>query len=201
MFRLTVANIFDFLNGFHFSTVILIEIDCVSGFMKVQILTGSVYIENLPAFLKILAGIALANRVTIQGLDADKIAGEAHIQFAIKKALLAMEKHTNIANDLGIEIMRYAAGKRQIGKAMSIGLHKGDNNAAFVIAGKPKSVSKATEELKKLVYEKPLLDYSPFKRESIFSHFNITKPEVEAVGEDKIPELVIERVALVDVLK
>jgi KEOPS complex subunit Cgi121 len=97
--------------------------------------------------------------------------------------------------------MRYAAGERQIGKALLIGLHEGQNNAAFVIAGEPQSVSKAARELKKIINEKPLLDYSPSKRESIVSHFNITGSEIEAVGEDKIPELVIERVALVDVLK
>lgn len=169
--------------------------------MEVQILTGSIFIENLPAFLKRLAAISSADRVTVQGLDADRIAGEAHIRFAVKKALRSMEKHTNVANDLGIEIMRYAAGERQIGRALSIGLHEGQNNAAFVIAGEQQAVSKAVRELKKIVNEKPLLDYSPSKRESIISHFNITEPEIEAVGEDKIPELVIERVALVDVLK
>jgi len=33
-----------------------------------------------------------------------------------------------------------------------------------------------------------------------FEVFNITATELEAVGADKIPELVLERVALVDVL-
>ncbi len=34
-----------------------------------------------------------------------------------------------------------------------------------------------------------------------FELLNITATELEAVGADKIPELVLERVALVDVLK
>ena len=70
-----------------------------------------------------------------------------------------------------------------------------------MIAGEQQSVSKAVWELRKIVTEKQLLDYSPSKRDTIVSHFNITEPEIEAVGEDKIPQLVIERVALVDVLK
>jgi KEOPS complex subunit Cgi121 len=185
----------------HTPTVTLIKTYPLTPTMEVQILTGSVSIENLPAFLGKLANLSSANSVTVQGLDADMIAGEAHIRFAVKKALRAMEKHTNVANDLGIEIMRYAAGERQIGKALLIGLHEGENNAAFVIAGEPQSVSNAAGELKKIVTEKSLLDYSPSKRELIISHFNITEPEIEAVGEYKIPELVIERVALVDVLK
>jgi KEOPS complex subunit Cgi121 len=31
--------------------------------------------------------------------------------------------------------------------------------------------------------------------------FNITEEEIKSVGDDKIPELVLERVALVDVIK
>jgi len=169
--------------------------------MEIQVIAGSVYIEDLPEFLKTLTAISSANNVTVQGLNADKIAGKRHIRFAAEKALRAMEMHTNVANDLGVEIMRYAAGERQIGKALSMGLHDGKNNAAFVIAGEPHAVSKVAASLKEIVSEKPLLDYSPSMRESIISQFNITELEIEAVGEDKIPELVIERVALVDVLK
>ena len=42
---------------------------------------------------------------------------------------------------------------------------------------------------------------SDSKREGILSLFNITDAEIEASGEEHIPELVIERVALVDILK
>ncbi len=37
--------------------------------------------------------------------------------------------------------------------------------------------------------------------DSGFELFNITATELKAVGEDEMPELVLERVALVDVLK
>jgi len=169
--------------------------------MDTSIVSGLVQIEDLRKFLKTLNNISSANNVTIQALDADKIAGERHIRFAVKKATDAMEAHTNVANDLGVEIMRYAAGERQIEKAFSIGLHEGENSAVFVIVGEEQSLSLAVIALLEIIDEKPLLDYSVSKRESIISQFNITESEIEAVGEDKIPELVIERVALVDVLK
>ncbi len=169
--------------------------------MDTSIVSGLVQIKDLREFLKTLNKISSANNVTIQALDADKIAGERHVRFAVKKATDAMEAHTNVANDLGVEIMRYAAGERQIEKAFSIGLHEGENSAVFVIVGEEQSLSLAVIALLEIIDEKPLLDYSVSKQESIISQFNITESEIEAVGEDKIPELVIERVALVDVLK
>ena len=169
--------------------------------MDTSIVSGLVQIEDLRKFLKTLSEISSINNVTIQALDADKIAGERHVRFAVKKATDAMEAHTNVANDLGVEIMRYAAGERQIEKAFSIGLHEGENSAVFVIVGEEQSLSLAVIALLEIIDEKPLLDYSVSKQKSIISQFNITESEIEAVGEDKIPELVIERVALVDVLK
>lgn len=169
--------------------------------MDTSIVSGLVQIKDLREFLKTLNKISSANNVTIQALDADKIAGERHVRFAVKKATDAMEAHTNVANDLGVEIMRYAAGERQIEKAFSIGLHEGENSAVFVIVGEEQSLSLAVIALLEIIDEKPLLDYSVSKQESIISQFNITESEIEAVGENKIPELVIERVALVDVLK
>ncbi len=169
--------------------------------MDIKIISGLVRIKNLSEFLRTLNKISSLNSVIIQALDADKIAGEQHIRFAVKKATIAMETHINVANDFGVEIMRYAAGERQIEKAFSIGLHEGDNRAAFVIVGDKQDVSLASNNILEIINERPLIDYSASKRESIISKFNITEPEIEVVGEDKIPKLVIERVALVDILK
>ncbi|HJH31600.1 MAG TPA: hypothetical protein C5S50_05365 [Methanosarcinaceae archaeon] len=169
--------------------------------MDIKIISGLVHIKDLRGFLRNLNKISSSNNVLIQALDADKIAGERHIRFAVKKAIGAMEAHINVANDLGVEIMRYAAGERQIEKAFSMGLHEGDNRAAFVVIGEKQPVLLASVALLGIIDEKPLIGYSTSGRESIISQFNITESEIEAVGEDKIPELVIERVALVDVLK
>jgi KEOPS complex subunit Cgi121 len=43
--------------------------------------------------------------------------------------------------------------------------------------------------------------YNASKREQLMKIFGITNEELEAVGEEKLPELVLERVALVDVIK
>lgn len=169
--------------------------------MDIKILSGSVNIDNVQDFINKLNGISSVNNVTVQALNADKIAGERHLEFAVNKALRAIKNGSNRAKDTGIEIMRYASGKRQIEDAFSIGVHEGANNVAIVILGRPNNIESALECIKKLVCEKSLLDYNKAKKDLIVSEFNITGPEIDAVGEQKIPEIVLERVALVDVLK
>ncbi|MHC1576688.1 MAG: KEOPS complex subunit Cgi121 [Methanosarcinaceae archaeon] len=167
--------------------------------MEQQILEGIVVIDELHMFIDRLRNISLAHDVTLQAMNADLIAGSGHLDLAIRNATRAMEEHRNVAKDLGVEIMRYASGKRQIGAAFSIGLTEGENRAVFVIIGD--AVGAAANDVRELIAEQPLLKYSPSKKNRIISQFDITDAELEAVGEETIPSLVVERVALVDVLK
>ncbi|WP_331455091.1 KEOPS complex subunit Cgi121 [Methanosarcina siciliae] len=171
---------------------------------EIQLICGAVRIPDLPGFLKTINKIASENEVIVQGLNTDLIAGKRHLHFAVGKALKAVATGTNVAKDPGIEIMRYAAGERQIERSFSIGLHEGENNVVFVLLGTMDKLLLAFSELRKILEEKPcseLLAYSDSKRQGILSLFRITDAEIEASGEEHIPELVIERVALADFLK
>lgn len=171
---------------------------------EIQIICGTVQIPNLSGFLSSINSIASENEIIIQGLNADLIAGERHLHFAVGKALRAVAAGRNIAKDPGIEIMRYASGERQIERSFSIGLREGKNNAVFVLLGKTDNIILAFPAFKELFEEKScseLLAYSDSKRKGILTQFGITEAEIEASGEKFIPELVIERVALVDITK
>lgn len=166
-----------------------------------KILNGIIEIKNIEKFLEYLNNISKKYKVAIQALDANKIAGERHIQFAVEKAIKSMDLGRNIANTLSLEILLYASGKRQINKALSIGVSRGKNNIALVVVGDSNNEDLAISELKKLIDEKPVIEYTENKKTAIMEFFDITKEEINAVGEEKIPELVLERVALVDVMK
>jgi KEOPS complex subunit Cgi121 len=161
----------------------------------IHILQGVVSIDNLEEFLQKLKKISMEKNLTLQALDADKIAGEEHIRFAVEKAINSFKTGTNIAHDLSKEIMLYAAGTRQISRAVGLGIHKGNNNIVLVAVGE--------EELWGFdeIRPEPVLAYRASKKEALMKAFGITNEELEAAGEEKIPELVLERVALVDVIK
>jgi len=93
----------------------------------IHIIQGTIYIEDIEEFLRKLKAVGIKNNTTIQALDADKLAGEKHVMFAVEKALNSFKAGRNIANDLAKEILLYAAGTRQINKAIHLGIHKGQN--------------------------------------------------------------------------
>jgi KEOPS complex subunit Cgi121 len=161
----------------------------------IHILEGVVSIDNVEEFLQKLNKISKEKNLTLQALDADKIAGEEHIRFAVEKAINSFNTGTNIANDLSKEIMLYAAGTRQINRAVKLGIHKGENNIVIVAVGEAQ-LSGFDE-----IISADVLAYNASKREQLMKIFGITNEELEAVGEEKLPELVLERVALVDVIK
>ncbi len=162
----------------------------------IHILQGTIFIDNTEKFLEKIKKTSNDNNIVIQALDADKLAGEEHLRFAVKKAMNSFKKGKNIANDLAKEIMLYAAGTRQINRAMKLGVHNGENNIVLVAIGEVIDLSNFDE-----ITSKPVLQYDNSKNDALVEIFNITKEELKARGEDKIPELVIERVALVDVMK
>jgi len=162
----------------------------------IQILEGTVFIENKELFLKKIKEISTGKNLAIQAFDADKLAGKEHLIFAIEKALDSFKKGTNIANDLAKEIMLYAAGTRQINRAIKIGVHDGLNNIVIAAVGDLIDLSAFDE-----ITPGNVLQYSGSKDSALMDIFNITEEEIIAAGADKIPELVLERVALVDVMK
>ena len=148
---------------------------------EIQVICGNVSIPNLSGFLKTISSIASENEVIIQGLNADLIAGERHLHFAVGKALRAIAAGRNIAKDPGIEIMRYASGERQIERSFSIGLHQGENNAVFVLLGEMDNLVIALSAIRKLILEKScteLLAYSDSKGRKSFRCLVLPMPKL-----------------------
>lgn len=169
--------------------------------MHYQILGCNIEIKDLKQFLQEMKALSKQFSVTIQFLDAGKVAGEAHVKAAVEKAIRAMKRKTNISQDLGVEVLLYAAGRRQIDRALEMGIKQGRNEAAVIIAGEAKNVEDARNMLKTRFSEADVLTYGERKRKAIMDYFNITPTELEAAGEEKIPKLVLERVALLDMSK
>ena len=170
--------------------------------MNIQIIGGSVNITDLDIFLKQLSDIESTHNVTVQALNADLVSGSRHLIFAVGKAIRSFGSGRNTANNLGMEIMLYASGNLQIGRALGMGVKTGDNRVAVVVAGN-NGVDGAISEVNEVLdaIDPGVLEYSKAKQDSLLEFFNITYDELDAVGESKIPELVLERVALVDVIK
>ena len=179
--------------------------------LNCKIVAGNVSIKSVDDFLSILREIAQKYVVTIQAMDAELIAGEEHITSAVKKAIRAVEKKKSITSDLSLEILLYAAGKRQIERALAMGVTEGDKKVAIVIVDvtSKKDLGGVAEEVKRKteIQEEPIreleleVEDNEHKKEKLKKFFAIPEDELNAVGEKKLKMLVLERVALLDVLK
>ncbi|OPX76965.1 MAG: Kinase binding protein CGI-121 [Methanosaeta sp. PtaB.Bin039] len=127
----------------------------------------------------------------IQAFDASLVVSADHLWYAAQKAMQAMSQGRNVARDLGIEILRYASGQRQIGKALQMGITQETERVAVVAVGD------IEEELLAGLVEQDGRDIS-FDRGRVMAYFEISDIELEAAGNERIADLVLERVALVN---
>lgn len=156
-----------------------------------RLIFGRPKIREKEAFLAALREAAAATGCLVQAMDASYLVSESHAALAAEKALLAFAEERNVAKDLGLEILRYASGKRQIERALCLGVSEVTGRVALVVVenGTPLDTSDIIEVDG---------DGPCWSRAAVREAFEIGDAEIEAVGEERIPDLVLERVALLD---
>jgi len=142
----------------------------------------------------------------IQFFDADTIATQEHLYFAVLNALQAFKNKTNLSKSPAMETMLYASAQRQIQKAIErCGIKPKTKNMALIIIGDdPKQIENTLEEVTKSVGSNPdanVLEMTKTKETKIKKAFEITDQELKTVMENGSPKkaivnLVIEHVAL-----
>lgn len=128
---------------------------------------------------------------TIQLLNADGIAGIAHILHASIHAVNAFNHDDNIANDLGLEICVRASAQRQISKALDIlGLKTGEMNICAVLVNCSRNLM---DELENILGKR---DDEVLKPDEIILKriYNISDEELETTR--NISNVMIERTTL-----
>ncbi|MDD1653447.1 MAG: KEOPS complex subunit Cgi121 [Methanomicrobiales archaeon] len=150
-------------------------------------------------FLDRLRRLGARYRTRIVCLDADRLAGQAHARAAIRAALRSVATGNPIANTLEMEVLLYAAGSRQCSVATRFGIHEGRNTSYVILAPPEEAAWDALAGCMEFVEE----DWDRItgkKRRWLAEAFGITDEELAAAGgADRFRDLVLERVALLDV--
>jgi len=164
-------------------------------------------IANVESFMQQLLLFSKEEQCVIQAFDAQLIYGEDHLISATMHAKRAFQQGTNATNSLALEILLYAAGERQIQKAINkIGVKQGRQQIVFLLTD-------FTDRKRKKGSEKPLLhrlltrfqltrgEQTPKGNRETLKCFGITDKELSTLPEEKYGDLILERVAMVDVIK
>lgn len=153
-------------------------------------------IENLGSVFKKIRQFSEEKGIEIQLFDADMVFGKEHLVSAVGHAMRAFKTNTNRSDTLPMEILLYASGERQITHAIKkIGIKEKNKEFGIVMIGRCDI--------------KELLDFLGWERDDDvlkpdpknLSSFNFSAIEEKTVDERKVCDLVLERVAMLDVKK
>jgi KEOPS complex subunit Cgi121 len=150
---------------------------------------------TLDSFLDRLREIGTEHDVLIQAFDARYVAGPAHLEAALEHAERSMARGENVAEDLAVEVLCYAAGRRQIDEAMELGVSTGADQPVIVLLDGQREPEAAAAVA-------AAVDAGPVEPDEgrLATFFSITDAEREATR-GTLTDLVCERVALLDVEK
>ncbi len=166
----------------------------------------SIAFDKAEAFLK--ANRKQTQNIDIQFFDAELIATQEHLYFAVLNALESFNNKTNQSKSPAMETMLYASAQRQIQKAIErSGIKPKTKNMAVTIIGEdPTQIQNTLEALTKSVGTDPdegVLEITKTKETKIKKAFNIQNEELKTLEnsnqKNAIVNLVIEQVALLAV--
>jgi KEOPS complex subunit Cgi121 len=157
-----------------------------------------VEIDDLDAFVARLGEIGDAHGCAIAAFSPRYVACERQLERAVALANRAFSRGENVADDRAIEILLYAAGRRQIDQALEIGVQEDEKRTVLAIDGEEEA--DALSALSALVTPTGEAVGAGADPERIATYFGITEAEREATDAD-LCDLVRERVALLDVEK
>ncbi len=132
--------------------------------------------------------------------DAEKLAGRAHVVAALMHATRSFSSGNAISNSFEMEALLYAAGTRQCSAAVAFGLHAGENHLYVCCCPARNDLWIALAPLLHFC-DDPGDCITTDKATRLANLFGISPLELEATGRDRIRDLVLERVALLDVSK
>lgn len=164
--------------------------------MEFALLCGELDIPDPDAFLRDLRAIAKGHGATVQPLNADLLAGRGHVAKALEGARGTWKSGAAVARDPGMELLLHVSGQTQIFRALEFGVKAGKNRLAVAVFPPDPGAVAALKERFGLSGDGTLADYRSSKRKALMAKFRITPAELEAVGGERLPELVIERMAL-----
>ncbi len=162
-----------------------------------MIIGAEANIKDVNGFLEDITNLAKGHDLVIQVFDAELIYGKNHLLSAYKKSKRAFEQKRNTTNSLEMEILLYASGERQIQKAIKkMGVKPGESKIALIIDGKIEDINKILEKLNLKRNDKILEgDHNTLKK------FGIKSEEIKTVSKESYEDLVLEKIALVDIIK
>ncbi|MFA6224708.1 MAG: KEOPS complex subunit Cgi121 [Methanoregula sp.] len=157
-------------------------------------------IEDRASFLHTLRTTAETYDSHIICFNADMLAGMRHAHTAMCHAVRSYNMGTMVSNTIEMEALLYAAGSRQCSLAAPFGVHVGENHLYVCCYPTSDVVWNALTPIIHVVEDSwSCIDSQ--KQVNLVDLFGITQEELTTTKGDRIIDLVIERIALLEVYR
>ncbi|MEZ3165276.1 KEOPS complex subunit Cgi121 [Halorubrum miltondacostae] len=180
----------------------------------VRLVAGTFAIDDLDAFLADLDAVAAETGAVVQAFDADLVVSATQLREAARLAARAIARGEAVARDPGVEVLLYAAGRRQIDRALELGVSAGERRALVLAAGfgdvpgverSAADLDAAVDGLQSLATDSSAIPsgddrLAEFDEDRVREFYGVTDRELAATNGD-LADAVRERVALLDVEK
>ena len=148
------------------------------------------------AFVDRLGAVEDEHGATVQAFDARYVVSRRHLERAVELADRERARGEAIARNRGVEILLYAAGRRQINRALEMGLGEGTTPAVVLVDGGDEAGA-AGAVAGALTPAETLGDYD---EATVRAFFDVGDAELSATDRG-LEALVLERVALLVVTR
>ncbi|MEF8782218.1 MAG: KEOPS complex subunit Cgi121 [Haloarculaceae archaeon] len=161
-----------------------------------RVVEGIATVADVDAFVARLGEIGEEHGAAVQAFDARYVVGREHLERAVALANRAIRRDDAIARERTVEILLYAAGRRQINRALEIGISEGECPTVVVVDGGEEAG--AAEAVRELLESAQTL--GGYDRDRVMDFFEVDERELAATS-GTMTDLVCERVALLTVEK
>ncbi|WP_135821829.1 KEOPS complex subunit Cgi121 [Halostella litorea] len=165
-----------------------------------ELVEGRLTVADVDELVEQLAAVGDEHGTTVQAFDARYVAGREHLERAVELADRAIERGENVARNRGVEILLYAAGRRQINRALEMGVSEGEVPAVVLVDGGDEAAAAEAVRDRLALSPEPTVGVEHADEERIQAFFDVTDAE-RAATDATLAELVRERVALLEVEK
>lgn len=152
---------------------------------------GGGHYPTVDAFVDRLGAVGDETGATVQAFDARYVLDRDHLATALELADRERDRGDGIARERAMEVLLYAAGRRQIDRALEMGVGEGETPVVVLVDGGEES--QAAEGVAALLA--PAETLGAYDAERVRSFFDVGDAELAAT-DASLPALVRERVAL-----
>ncbi len=184
--------------------------------VDVRVVAGTARVDDLDDFLADVNAVRETTGAVVQVFDARYVVTRPPLVRAVELAERAAARGEAVARDRAVEVLLYAAGRRQIDRALAMGVDEGEGPAAAVVYApaaeeggrgddaREASVGQAVDRVRDLLTDAALVDPGEdvpgTDRATVREFFDVSDAELAAV-DGTLADVVLERVALLDVEK